>query len=287
MDDIFKQAEDLQKEEKINKLFNSSPEELVKNLRKEEIKKEIFNEEKNKEKNHGGRIFFVLLSLLLIFGSLAAAGYFWWKFQEVSADLKAILAEQDTQPTVQKVREIADLPQSVPVFANLTGEEDFSQDDFFTDIQSGDKFLIYAQAQRAVLYRPETNEILATAPFLIGSEAAEKEELEKNSSSEENEESLVGKKIETKVKVSVLNGTEIKGLAKETADKLTGTENVEVAKIGNAQKSDYTKVLVVDLSGKNELAAKILAEKVGGEVGLLPMGETKETADILIIAGKP
>ncbi len=287
MDDIFKQAEDLQKEEKINKLFNSSPEELVKNLRKEEIKKEIFNEEKNKEKNHGGRIFFVLLSLLLIFGSLAAAGYFWWKFQEVSADLKAILAEQDTQPTVQKVREIADLPQSVPVFANLTGEEDFSQDDFFTDIQSGDKFLIYAQAQRAVLYRPETNEILATAPFLIGSEAAEKEELEKNSSSEENEESLVGKKIETKVKVSVLNGTEIKGLAKETADKLTGTKNVEVAKIGNAQKSDYTKVLVVDLSGKNELAAKILAEKVGGEVGLLPMGETKETTDILIIAGKP
>lgn len=55
----------------------------------------------------------------------------------------------------------------------------------------------------------------------------------------------------------------------------------------NAAKSDYTKTLIVDVSGKNKDIATQLSQPVGGEVvDKIPDGEAKPQADILIVAGK-
>jgi hypothetical protein len=48
---------------------------------------------------------------------------------------------------------------------------------------------------------------------------------------------------------------------------------------------DYTKDLIVDLTGKNAAFAKTLAGELNGEVGSLPSSETKPDADILVILG--
>ena len=273
MDDIFKSKDDMQREEKINNLFKSSGDfkrEKPQTASEEEV---VAVAETGKK---GRKVFLSILLVLLFLGLAGAAGYFFWQYKKALAISKTITASDEAQAVAEKVKAFMELPEWEPALTTITNQEKLADQPFFPNALEGDKILIYIQSKKAILYRPYSNELIGTIS-LLSSQSAETE----TKAVAENTE-----KIESKVKVDVLNGTEIKGLAKETADKLSGMENVELAKVGNAQKSDYAKILVVDLSGKNAVAAKIIAQKLGGEVGTLPAGESKGTVDILVIAGK-
>jgi hypothetical protein len=281
MDDIFKSKDEEQREEKINNLFKLPEDEPEK---KENEK----SEEAIKEKK-GGRGLWIILGILLTVCVLVVAGYFGWKYKKNMDNSKT--AENEAQVITEKITKFMDLPSETPTLATITDKDKLGEQTFFTNAQNGDKVLIYTQSKKALLYRPETSRVIEFASLLTKEKSAEEikqaeNKTEEPASTENKENAQTSDKIASKVKVDVLNGTEVKGLAKETADKLNGMENVELAKVGNAQKSDYKKILVVDLSGKNAVAANVIAQKVGGEVGVLPEGETKGTADILIIAGK-
>ncbi len=277
MDDIFKTAEDPQKEEKINNLFKSPADEPEKVAVK-------IAESTEKEGNKSRKTFWIIMGALLVVGVLVTAGYFGWKYKKNAENSKT--AANETQVITEKIAKFMDLPPETPTLATITDKEKLSDQVFFTNAQNGDKVLIYTQSKKAILYRPETSRVIEFASLVTKEKSAEENKETELKSEEKAAETKPMEKIENKVKVDVLNGTETKGLAKTTADKLSGLENVELAKIGNAKKSDYKKILVVDLSGKNAVAAKIIAQKVGGEVGSLPAGEDKSTADILIIAGR-
>jgi len=275
MEDIFKSKEDTAREEKIDNLFKSA-----KDFKKEDIptipEKEIIAEAESEKKKENS--FWIILSIVLIAGLVGAAGYFFWQYKKAIAVSQS--ASDEIEAIVEKVGAMMELPKEMPALATIVDQEKIVSQPFFAKALKGDKVLLYAESQEAILYRPSSNEIVETTPLFF--ESAPKVETQcANQAVQE-----PATKIESKVKVDVLNGTEIKGLAKETAAKISGMENVELAKVGNTQKSTYTKILVIDLSGKNAVAAKIIAAKVGGEVGALPEGENKGTADILIIAGK-
>jgi len=275
MDDIFKSKDDEQREEKINNLFRSDID-----FKKTELpivpKKEAVVEPEKKGRN----FFLVILLILLFWGISSTAGYFYWQYKKIAQNPPIAPVVDEAAVIAEKIKNLADLPTEKPVLATIANPSESAGQSLFPDALEGDKVLIYLQAKKAILYRPDSDQVVKTIS-LLSDQLAETAE----TNSMENAEKIP-EKIATKVKVDVLNGTEIKGLAKETADKLAGMENVELAKVGNAQKSTYTKILVVDLSGKNAIAAKIIAGKVSGEVGTLPTGETKGIADILIIAGK-
>jgi hypothetical protein len=281
MDDIFKSKDEEQREEKINNLFKSS-----RDFKKEEIQTALETENVTaiEPEKKGRKVFGKFLLVLLFLGLAGAAGYFFWQYKKAVNDTSASAALVEAEKITEKIKNLIELPKEVPVVTEITDREKLQNQTFFTNAQNGDKILMYIQSQKIILYRPSLNEITGTASLF--SESASETEARIAEACAAKNVSKPAEKIANKVKVDVLNGTEIKGLAKETADKLTGMENVELAKLGNAQKSTYTKILVVDLSGKNETAAKIIAEKVGGEVGSLPEGEVKGTADILVITVK-
>ncbi|MBU2028487.1 LytR C-terminal domain-containing protein [Patescibacteria group bacterium] len=286
MDDIFKSKDDEQREEKINNLFKSAGDfKKTESQTAPEEEDAVATEPENKSR----KTFWIVLGAVLIIGIVMAAGYFGWRYKKNTGNSET--AANEVQAITEKITKFMDLPQETPTLATITDKDKLSDQTFFDNAQNGDKVLIYTQSKKAILYRPETSRVIEFASLLNKEKSAEETKQAEAKTEEpaptENKESVpLTEKIASKVKVDVLNGTEVKGLAKETANKLSGVENVELAKIGNAQKSDYKKTVVVDLSGKNTVAAKIIAQKVGGEVGVLPEGEEKGTADILVIAGK-
>ena len=70
----------------------------------------------------------------------------------------------------------------------------------------------------------------------------------------------------------------------EIENKMKPIQGLTIKVKGNAQKKDYKKSLIVDLTGVNQEKAAALAQFLGGSVGPLPEGEKQPNTDILIIA---
>lgn len=102
-----------------------------------------------------------------------------------------------------------------------------------------------------------------------------------------------------KITVTIYNGTSTRGLAKEVQDKLKvkfASPRIESGSprevgqmnfvgVGNTT-GDFAKTIVVDLSGKNGAAAKMITGEINGQVvDKFPEGEIRPESDILIIIG--
>ncbi len=84
--------------------------------------------------------------------------------------------------------------------------------------------------------------------------------------------------------VEIRNGTNITGLAKQTSETLK-SKDYTITSIGNAATRDYTKTTVYPISG-TAAEAEALSELINATTDTnLPDGETKSSAEILIILG--
>lgn len=207
--------------------------------------------------------------------------YFYNQYQKTQALLQnpAAAQQEEVKQLVAKVGKLMVLPQNeTPTVATVSDKNKLKDQPFFQKAENGDKLLIYAKAAKAILYRPSVNKIIeviainATAP---------------NQSSQTTQETSPKPTTEAKkLNIVVYNGTEVAGLAGETATRVKGKyPNVEITNTGNAAKTDYTKTLVIDVTGKNKTFSAELAKFLNGEVAKLPSDETKPASDLLIIVG--
>lgn len=234
----------------------------------------------------GGKIFALIVGIIILCGLLGSAGYFYYKYKQVpkkDANLK------ESAALVERISQVAILPNEEPTVAAVTDAEKLKEQPFFAGAQNGDKVLFFAQAKKAVLFRPGENkivEMMALNGALPGSQTENVTPANEQSAAKEpdvvTEENTEAPR--EKMKVAVYNGTKIKGLAKTTAEKIGVVEKIEIVSTGNAA-GNYEKTLIIDFSGQNEELINNIKEKIGGETGQLPEGESKPTADILIIAG--
>ena len=67
-----------------------------------------------------------------------------------------------------KVGQLVDLPDEEPTVATVSDISKLKGQAFFEKAQNGDKVLIFANAQRAVLYRPSTNKVIEFSPVNLG-----------------------------------------------------------------------------------------------------------------------
>lgn len=92
---------------------------------------------------------------------------------------------------------------------------------------------------------------------------------------------------QNKIKLIILNGTNISGLAKRTKTKLESL-NYQVLKIGNAPTRDYQKTIIYSVKEIDQKAAESLTKELNVEIAILPDNlrylVTPET-DFLIILG--
>jgi len=141
---------------------------------------------------------------------------------------------------------------------------------FFANVQNGDKLLMYKEAQKAVLFRPTTNEVIAFAP-LDAVPATSYEQIE-------------GQPV-----VDLRNGMGTPYDMKTFEAELAYYEQESVV-VGNenASKSDYKKSIIVDVTGMKKGEAQALAYKLRLTLSDLPAGEYRPPAgvDYLIILGK-
>lgn len=212
----------------------------------------------------------VIIMILYMAISTFAAVYYYRMYTTYEAKIpkEQKEADKDIDKTLELVGKLMSLPNERPALAVVKDAEKLKeQQQFFAQAQNGDKLLIFKVARKAVLYRPSSNKIIESGPLLVTPNAQS------------------GQQVQP-VKIAIYNGTTNAALATETDDKLRKASRTPVEiTLSSAQTTDYTKTLVVDLTGKNKQSVDEVAKFLGGEVAPLPAQETKPEADILIILG--
>ena len=228
------------------------------------------------------RIIFSRLILLALIGSVAALGYFYYQTRQEVRRLSGIagfdeLAKREVEKVVEALGKLAVLPDEEPVLTTVTDKDALrKQSDFYKNAENGDKIIVYPNAKVAYIYSPAINKIVNVGPFIV------------NNDQQPAEAAQVLESISQVVSVEVRNGTQDPGLAGNIGSQIgTNIKDVEVLKVSDAGKTDYTSSLVIDLSGgKFTDKVKEIAELIGGQVESLPEGEASSDADILVIVGK-
>ena len=73
-------------------------------------------------------------------------------------------AKEDNQKLLSEVGKIIELPSNEsPTVAVVSDKEKLSGNVFFKNSQNGDKVLIFAEAKKAILYRPSTKKLIEVA----------------------------------------------------------------------------------------------------------------------------
>ena len=235
-------------------------------------------------KNH---FLFALLGLFLIVLAAAPSYYFYTEYQKAQLALSnpTKAAEIEVEETIKRISKHILLPTNeVPSFATVSDVTKLGNQEFFRNAKNGDKVLIYTKAKKAYLYRPSEDILVDVSPLQLAEPAAPTPVVQTKTGVP----GLSGspKKI-IPLRVSIYNGTQAVGLGgKIEQELLKKMDTVSIQDVINAQKRDYTRTIVIDVTGKNTEAANMVAKSLGAVVTNLPNTEVlPKNAEILVIIG--
>lgn len=226
-----------------------------------------------------------VVAFVLLFLVVAALAFFFYSQYSKTKELlnQKDAAVKEAKSLVEEVAKLAVLPsKEQPTIATVQDKTKLKNQTFFAQAENGDKVLIYTAAKKAILYRPSVKRIVEFGPINIVASNQEN-----NSSVQASSSAAVSPPPATQsVKVAVYNGTKVPGLAAATEATLKEKiPSVQVVEKSNT-KNDYSKTLVIDLTGLNKLSATQIAGALNGEVASFPQGEVKPATDILVIVGQ-
>lgn len=211
----------------------------------------------------------VLLGVIvvLILGGAGYAAYYYYNRYNQVVKNPEIITKQEADYLSGQVSKLMKLPNEQPTIATVTDKTKLKDQAFFKDSENGDKVLVYLNAKEAILYRPSENLIISVGPV--------------------NTDNSSTAGTSQPINIAIYNGTTTSGLTSSIESKINASiSNVTISSTGNAKNDNYKSTIVVDLTGSKPDQAKAVADAVGGTVGSLPAGETKPSADILVIAGQ-
>lgn len=110
------------------------------------------------------RILWIAVSILCIC-SIAAEVYFYIQWKKATSD-PAVADRAELQQIVEKIGEFMVLPTGEePTLATVVDKSVLQDQTFFEQAENGDKVLIYTNARKAILYRPDIHKIIEVAPI--------------------------------------------------------------------------------------------------------------------------
>jgi len=221
------------------------------------------------------KIIILIMGLLILGGG----GYFGYKkglFNKINVIKKK---ENEVEVIMERISKVFLLPGEIPTVATISDKEKLKGQAFFDKAENGDKLLLFTNSNLAILYRDSIKKIIEISQISVANNPAIEAEPTITPTT-------MVEKEDIKIKIALYNGSQKIGqttkFEKEILDKIG---DFEVIKKVDA-KNNYEKNLVIDISGNYTEVAKSLAQNIGGEVALLPEGEDKPEADLLIIVGK-
>ena len=172
----------------------------------------------------------------------------------------------EIQKTLRQVSMHLILPNETPSLATVKDPSQVKEQ-FLKQSKKGDKVLIFEQAGKIILFRPSINRIIDVGTASIDPALIEAKD----------------------ARVVIRNGSSIAGAADTAVAKIKQLyPNIGSIKIENASRSTFDKTIGIDISNGQQFLefATGSAQALGGQAGIVPLGEQKPTnTDVLIIIG--
>lgn len=113
-----------------------------------------------------------VLSLLILFITLGG-GLGYQKYSSLRKENQRLsnpqaAAQDETNRLKDEVAQLIELPNETPTIATVVDVEKLKSQAFFANAQNGDRVLFFAQAKKAILYRPGTKKIVEVSPINLG-----------------------------------------------------------------------------------------------------------------------
>lgn len=215
-------------------------------------------------------IIFVALGIVVII-AIGLVSYFYLQQQQSQLANTKNNANHESKNLLIEVGKLIVLPSGEePTIATVSDITKLKGQSFFVHAKNGDKVLIYAKAQKAILYDPVTQKIIEVGPINL------------------KQATPAANPTPATLRVALYNGTETIGLTGTIEKQLKEAHPTMMVIVKeDAKKKTYKTTTIVDLIGKHASQAASLARTLHGEVGSLPVAETKpDGADLVVILGK-
>ena len=131
--------------------------------------------ESEKKKFHSGRLVASISITLVVVLFVAIVGFLFYRYQKIAAELSEIkkdptvlqqVSQDAEKQLISDVGKIFDLPAGeVPTVATVSNLDKLREQPFFANAKVGDKVIIYTTAKKAILYRPDTKQIIEVMPI--------------------------------------------------------------------------------------------------------------------------
>lgn len=225
----------------------------------------------------------LLVIVLFVVGS-GLSFYFYTQWQKA---IEAIKAEPTNEIAmiVEIISQSMDLPEGeTPTLATVSDKEKLKDQQFFARAENGDKVLIYNKSSKAILYRPSTKRVIEVASIYV--DDARNLTTQSDAATSLNINNERAEKNTSTIRLAFFNGSGVPEKHALLADIIKKEFINAVTVIVANTTTAYTGILVVDVSGKMNIEATMIADVLGGKIGTLPETEPKPDADIAIIIGK-
>lgn len=228
------------------------------------------------------------------------AVYFYRKYTQLAKSNTSATAGIDVKAITAKVGKLVDIPTDEdPTIASITDTSKLSGQYFYAKAKTGDLVILFAHAQRAILYDPKANKVLEMSQISLPSPTGAAAVTTPITGTFPLP-SVTPTRSPTPTitptvtlapqpsKIFIYNGTDssssVDTITKKIKDNFSGATIVGSA---DANKKDYETTYVIDLKGTRQKDVSFLAQKLSGIVANLPEGETVPTgADIVVITGQ-
>lgn len=236
-----------------------------------------------------------LVVLLLVGGACGFFVYQNWQLQREIAVLKttANLSEDEarkvTEELVKEVGKLIALPSDEsPTLATILDVEKLKGQPFFANAVNGDKVLVYTNARKAYLYRPNERKLIEVGTLTPGDQAASQELLSQQQGQVAGESTSPTPDAIGAVTIALRNATTdetrlttYEQLVKQRVPTATISER------GTASRTDLFSSVLYDVKGTQSAKAQALARALGLQsAGKLPDTEPASTADFVIFVGQ-
>ena len=210
----------------------------------------------NKSVGKTTKILLIVMAVIAL--ALGALTFYFYKQYQTIKKNPGIVQQAEVDRIVGLVGKLIDLPKDeTPTLATVLDKEKLKDQPFFANVENGDSILIYTKAKKAIVYRLKENKLINVGPISIDETPAATVAL-------------------------VAAGGNVDDITKKLNEKLAGKVTI-VSTTDAKSKSSVKQLTVVDTTGQNAEAAKIVADAIGATVGTLPAGETAPPNATLVI----